>query len=79
MMTKNKAGKPCFVKGKKYKPVAMFTPIWSPMISSTCLDVQDITFGKEDGTTDTIEGGKGLFTVGEDTRWYHASEQFEEA
>lgn len=65
-MTRDKAGGFIFQKGKRYKPTVMFNPIWSPLVGATCVDVRK-------------EGKEGLFTVGDDSRWYNATDQFEEA
>lgn len=70
MMTKDKKGNYVFKKGGRYKVTTVFTPLWMPGISATCVE----TAPYED-----VADRKGLFTIGDDSRYYVATDQFEEA
>jgi hypothetical protein len=77
MMTKDKAGHPVFQKGESYTVRTMFTPLWAPGVLSTCMDTQPWRYGNDAGEEELVENGKGLFTLGDDSRYYVASEQFD--
>lgn len=78
-MTKDKEGHFIFVKGKEYRPKVWVTPVWPIGAPSKCVATEDFVFGKEDGSEETVKDGKGVFTNGNDTRSYVATNQFEEA
>jgi hypothetical protein len=77
-MSKDKAGNPVFIKGKEYRPKAHQNPVWPKGQTSVCLDSEDWVYGAEDGSTIVVKNGKGLFTNGDDTRWWVANDNFEE-
>jgi hypothetical protein len=76
MMTKDKAGNPVFKRGTDYKVRSMFSPVWPVGQVSTCLETRQRRKGFESEDR-VVEDGEGLFTVGDDTRWYTATEQFD--
>ncbi len=78
-MTRDKAGHPCFIKGKEYKPRTTQNPVWSRGTISKCLETKDWQYGADDGTLVTVKDGMGLFTNGADSRWWAATEQIDEA
>jgi len=76
MMTKDKAGNYVFVAGKKYRMLENINPVWPKDRASECLEVQSgLTLEGEE----PVIGARGLFTNGDDTRWWNASAQFEVA
>jgi hypothetical protein len=77
-MTRNKKGDCIFNKDRYYTPVAAFTPLWMPGVKVKCLETATWRYADQVSET-VVENGKGLFTVGDDSRWYVASEQFQEA
>jgi hypothetical protein len=77
MMTKDKAGNFIFQKGRHYKAREWFNPVWPVGQSSKCLDTKARVIKDEKGDQ-TIPDGLGLFTAGDDTRWWSATSQFEE-
>ena len=68
-MTKDKAGNFIFKEGKEYKMKAAISPVWLPGETSICQGVSDF---------EDVLARKGLFCNGNDTRWWVASDQFEE-
>jgi hypothetical protein len=77
-MSKDKEGRPIFIKGKEYRPKVWVNPVWMIGQASKCVETEPFTYGKEDGTEETIKDGRGTFTNGNDTRSYVATTQFEE-
>jgi hypothetical protein len=78
-MTKDKEGNFVFRKGETYRITQFVNPVWLVDHRATCLETRPETYGKEDGTVMEIPDRQGLFTVGDDTRWWFASSQFEKA
>ena len=78
-MTKDKDGNYVFIKGKEYRPRVWVNPVWPIGQTLKCADTEEYVFGMEDGTEVKVKNGKGIFTSGNDTRSYVATNQFEEA
>lgn len=69
-MTKDKSGNFIFQKGKEYRMKAFVNPVWRPGTTSRCAETKDF---------EDVPNKQGLFTNGDDTRWWVANDQFEEA
>lgn len=73
MMTKDKEGNPIFKVGKSYKMREFVNPVWVPGTASECTETKDRVEGEK-----VVANGMGLFTLGDDTRWWAATNQFDE-